>query len=181
MTKRPFWLDDDRLLRDRIPDVYRAAFHHSGPQTSAVDQRLQDRLAEELLQVLTRRAILHPFEHHVTNLEPTAKQTVQSHPARGQIAAVFGHVQHDSALSTQLVEDFRLEERHLASARIGRTGGVKAQASGVPIAGQAHPGHGLDLGHRLHRTAGARRDVDRLDVCHKGRSIANASLTLLAR
>ena len=129
--------------------------------------------------MLAGRAILDAFEQHVANAEPLAQEGAKSHPAGCQIATVFVRAQHNPVLSrTEPVEDFGLEQRDLAGARIRRAGGVKAEPGEVPIASQARPSHGRDLAQRLHGCAGAGRDMDRLDLSHNGRSITNPSFTL---
>ena len=170
-------------MSDRVAEPNSPTDEDACPQTTAFDERLQHRLTDQLLQVVTGRAILHAFEEHFANAEPVTKQGVQSHPAGGQIATVLADAQHDPVLSMQPVEDFSLDQRDLAGAWIGRAGGVEAEPGKVPIASQAHPGYGLNLGQRLHGGAGAERDVDRLDLSHldlshNGRSIANPSFTL---
>ena len=159
-------LHDDRILDNCVPNPNRPAFQDARSQTAAVDEWSEDRLADQFLEVLAGRAILDALEQHFANAEPLTKKTIQSHTTGCQIAAVFGNTQRDPMLSAQPVKDFGLKERDLAGARIGRTGGVEAEAGEVPVAGQAYPSHGLNFGHRLHLCAGAERDMDRLDLSH---------------
>ena len=135
-----------RFQRDFVPEPDHAAFEDARPQTTAVDERSQHRLADQLLQVLAGRAILDAFEQHPAHPEALAEESLQAHPAGGQIAAVLVDAERDPVLRTQGVEDFGLEQRDLAGARIGRTGGVKAEAGEVPIASQAHAHYRFDFG-----------------------------------
>jgi hypothetical protein len=169
---------DAGFLGDHVADPDGSTFEDPRSQTTTVDQRSQDRLTDQLFEVLTRRTVLNAFQQHVANPEPVAQQGSQSHTPSRQIAAVLVDAERDSVLRGQPIEDLGLEERDLARAWIGRAVGVKAEPGEVSIASQAHPGHGLDCRQRLHGFAGAGRDMDRFDVSHNCRSITNASFTL---
>lgn len=167
-----------RRNHNDVADADDPTFDDARPQAAAADQRLEHRLVDQLLQVLTRRAILDPFEQHVANAEPLAQEWAKLHPTGGQIATVLVSAEHNPVLSPEHVEDFGLEQRDLAGARSRRAGGVKADPGEVPIASQPRPSYSRDLAQRLHGFAGSRSDMDRLDLSHNCRSITNLSFTL---
>ena len=151
----------------RVADVDRATFEHTCAQASPTDERLEHGLADELLEVLARRAVLDALEQHLAHAKTLAQQRLEPYSADGQIAAVLGGAQRDAALALQAVQDFGLKQRDLSRAGIGRPRRIEPDPVRIPVATQANPRDRLGLTEQVHRGAGGRRDTDRLNPAQR--------------
>src|SRR5881296_501741 len=155
------WLGPERsrlgLDPDRVADPDPPAAQHIGPDAGAVHQRLQDRLADQLLKVLARFAQLHAAGEDVADPELFADQLVEADSAGGDVAPRFARREHDAVVARQVFDALRLDQGQVA-ARL-----VLAVLAVVPVPREADPRqrfHGRD---GSDRSAGGAGDVDALD------------------
>ena len=154
-------LDDDRVAHPQG-----ATRQDACAQTAAVDQRLKDRFAHQLFEMVAGWAVFHAFEEYRADAESLSDQPEQVDAADGDVAAVLHGAQMYAVFGDELVQGLRLEQGDLARAGVGGPAGVEAGLAVVAITGQSAAGDGFDFGERLHGYAGRGCDTDRFDTSH---------------
>ena len=121
-------------------------------------ERLQDRLADRVREVLARLAETRALGFDPADPEPPSDQVVEADPPRRDVAPRLARREDDPVACRKGVDLLGLDERQLAvGPRIGR---VSANLGGVAVALEADSGerpHPID---RTHRTAARGGEVD---------------------
>jgi hypothetical protein len=134
--------------------------------SSTIDQRLQDRLASDLDQVLAGRTVVDPLTDDRTDREAVAKEVDESDSARDEVAPALGTGKWYVVLAGYCFERFGLDERDLTAAVRPRLRRVETGARLISVAGQSAIGQCLDRVDRDHCRAGGGRDVNLVNVAH---------------
>src|SRR6185369_12905232 len=121
----------------------------------------QDRLAEQVREVLARLAQASALALDLADPEAPADQIVEADPARRHVAPGLAGRQDDPGPGGKGLDLLGLDQGDVAiDLRVVR---VVARPERVPIALEADAGGRPDAGHGAHRGAAARGHVDRLD------------------
>src|SRR5258706_9801970 len=112
------------------------------PKPGPMDERPQDRLAEEVGQVLAGLAQPRSFALDLADAEPLADQLVETDPAGRHVAPALAGGEDDAIGRREVLEDLGFDEGDVAvGRRIGRPG---ATSGGVAVAFEPDPGDGMD-------------------------------------
>jgi len=94
-----------------IANSDRSANDNARSQTTPFDQRLQYRLADQALEMLTGWAILDAFEHNFANREASSEQVAQAHSTRREVAAVLANAKRFATIKETFVRS-HVSNRH---------------------------------------------------------------------
>jgi len=151
------------LLRreDRVPDVDDALFDDDGPQPASMDERRHGALLRQRAEVRARLAQADAFQEHLADMEPTAYEVIERHPAGDDVAAARSRKKLDSRFARQRIDYLGLDEGDVATA--ARMAGIRSGPEVIPIAFQTSSRDGAHLGHCFRELRRFGRKVNRFD------------------
>src|SRR5438128_5727208 len=151
-------IDQPHLVAD--PNL--PILEHVGSQAAAVQERIDERLTDQLFEILAWLAQAHALAEQIADAEAMSEHCVQRNSTGGHVASTFAWLQRDSQAVAQVLEHFGFDEsQRTASAR--RFGEVTAPAR-VAVAFETNPCKRADSIRRPHWLALALREMDELDA-----------------
>ena len=160
-----------------VPDGQVAVVEEASTQPGPVDERPEDRPADELLHVGARLAQLDALDPHAADPERAPDQLVEPDAPGGQVPAGRPRLEADPVLGGEPVELLGLDERDLAD--LGRV--LLGDRERIAVTGQPDAG---DRGHALdgtHRPTFAVCEVDRLERARISRRHASPTVSRIGR
>src|SRR5438067_2407743 len=100
-------IDPPHFVAD--PDL--TILEHVGSQAASVQERIDERLADQLFEILAWLAQAHALAEQTADAEAVSDQRVQRDSTGGQVASNFTWLQRDSQAVAQVLQHFGFDER----------------------------------------------------------------------
>lgn len=119
--------------RDRVPSTYLAVSENLGEEPAAVDERLDQPLAGQLVEARAGLVQLQATKYRTTHLEALPDEVGQRDAARYDVHAALFRRERQIVVSQDGLEHFVLEERDLAACALGLREVPRLPAKTIPV------------------------------------------------